>query len=137
VLSSPAPAAKLPIEAPPLGASTNHLPPVFQFTLCADTGKYAAHEMTKTEIKALVACFKKAEKHTWQQIEATAGGKKTGLGYTRLKRGELPGAGRQLSEDVRDSVFELRTSLKGRILCFRDGRICHVLWFDRNHDVKG
>ena len=135
----PASTPKLPTGAPPVIESTNHLAPVFQFSQCADSGKYAAHEMTKQEIKALIACFKKAEKHTWQQIEATGGprGLKTGLGYTRLKRSELPADGSGLSEDVRDGVFELRVSRTARILCFRDDRICHVLWFDRNHSIKG
>jgi len=137
VPTPPTPPVKLPTEAVPVGESTNSLTPVFQFLLCADSGKYAAHEMTRPGIKALIACFKKAERQTWQQIEATGGSKKTGLGYTRLKRNELPGAGQALSEDIRDRVFELRTGQKGRILCFRDDRVCHVLWFDPNHKVKG
>jgi len=85
----------------------------------------------------MIACFKKVERHTWQQVEATAGGKKSGLGYTRLKRNELPDRGRRLSEDARDRVFELRLGLKGRVLCFRDDRVCHVVWFDPNHKITG
>lgn len=128
----------LPTTVPPVSADTNLEHPSFRFTSCVDSGHYAAHKLDQTQMKALVVCFKKAELLTWQQILATSGGRgKTGLGYTRLKRDQLPGRGDRLSEDLRDRVFELRTGQRGRIMCFRDGAVCHVVWFDPLHDITG
>jgi hypothetical protein len=126
-------------DPPQVDGGTDHLHPVFSFKWACEAGNYCLHLWDSTEVRELVACFKKAEQMTWQQIKATGGkrGRKTGLGFTLLTEHQLPNKGQDLEPDVRDRVFELRTSLRSRILCFRVNQVCHVVWFDSDHAITG
>lgn len=116
--------------------STDHLTPAFAFTHAADSGECTIYECG--DLPSVLECFKRMEARTWQQIKATTGKKeKTGLGFTVLAENQLPNKGRALGEDVRDRVFEVRVDHRSRIMGFRDGRVCNVVWYDPDHRITG
>lgn len=86
------------------------------------------------EPRAFSEFNRKLATQTWPQVYRSAGGDKSGLGYTphgsggRLPRPEFL---RELSEDI--SFFELRVTQKARVHGFRAGAAFFLVFLDRSH----
>ncbi|MBA4549241.1 hypothetical protein H1R82_10585 [Thermoactinomyces intermedius] len=114
----------------PEQGSTDGDSPVFSFKYC-DNNKFVLWDLSKPELMRLMDFFKQAERLTWGEIIKQ---RKRGLRYDSRSTNEikykLPD---DLSEDL--TLIHLAMSGRGRVWGFRDGRIFHVIWFDKDHKV--
>ncbi len=117
------------IPDPPVQESTDKLPPTFRFTHADDKGQYALRHWVAGDLDDLISCFKRMEQMSWEEIRATGGplGQRTGLAYQRIKNPKSLG----LSPEVKP--FEVRPCERKRLIAFRDGQVCYIMRFDRNH----
>ena len=102
----------------------------------ADPKRYLWNEWTQTELHDLLDFLKYLEGYTWPMIYKSGGKRdKSGLAYAVLAKDILGALPASITKDT--TVFELRVCGKKRVVCFRVGNVCHLFWFDRNHDVTG
>lgn len=92
-------------------------------------------EWTPDELRAFSAFCRKVAQMTWQQIVETGGRHKTGLGWTRVERSQLPNTGflHTISEDI--SWMEMRVTQVARVFGFRAGHAFFLVFLDRTHDI--
>lgn len=89
----------------------------------------------KNDLKGFSAFCEKMQNTNWETIRNSGGTKdKTGLGYTILKNYPVPQSIKdKLSKDT--VYFELRASLKRRVIGFKSGSAFQLILLDKNHET--
>ena len=107
--------------------STDHLNPVFSFdSTCKN--HFQLNELTKGELDQLIDSLRIMSSLSWAEVK-----KYKGLRF----KGPLEHYNATLPEwlDRDVDVFEFAFSKRGRVFGYKSGRIFHIIWFDRNHDL--
>ena len=118
--------SRVPSKALEIIDSANYeeMAPVFRFS-SADDNNRVLHEWQKKELKALISCFKKMEKLTWNKIR-----RDTGFKMTKLNNVSPPS---YLSKEI--ELYEIRVNQEQRIHGYKFQNIFYIVWFDRDHTV--
>jgi len=118
---------KIPVEVLELkGESTDNLTPLFSFKHVSDNHCLLC-EWGNPELSELIGTLKTMESLTWSQVRQHKGLNLTGVDHPAYPPPpSVPGDA---------SITEVRVDEKRRLFGYRGGRVFHLIWFDRNHQV--
>lgn len=124
---------------PPSGTvsreNTDRLPPIFSLTEMQD-GVFDLDLCQDKEKCSLIDRIRLLSKNTWQQLKSSP---KHGIGYEKIEFGAIIGQNTlQKKQEIESQGYKLiafRFHGKAPIVGYRDGRIFHLVWIDRNFSL--
>lgn len=112
-----------------------HTPVTVSFLYYEVGGKFCLSACQKDEIESALDALHRLAQISWQDVQRSGGGHKTGFRYTIYDDNALTGVRRpsNLSNDM--NIIGLASSQKGRFFGVYIDHVFYLLWFDPNHKI--
>lgn len=115
--------------------NTDRLPPIFSLTEMQD-GIFDLTLCQNKEKCSLIDTIRLLSKHTWQQLKSSP---RHGIGYEKIEFGAIIGQNTlKKKKEIENQGYKLiafRFHDKAPIVGYRDGRIFHLVWIDRDFSL--